>query len=121
MTAKDIGAKLVELVKQGRNIDAINALYADDVVSVEAGGPSGMDRTSRGKEAVLGKNKWWLENHDMHGASCEGPYPHDDRFAVRFSYDVTNKPSGQRFKMDEVGLFTVKDGKIAREEFFYSM
>jgi ketosteroid isomerase-like protein len=49
------------------------------------------------------------------------PYPNDDRFAVRFTYDVTNKGSGQRFTMDEVGLFTVKDGKIVREEFFYSM
>ena len=48
-----------------------------------------------------------------------GPYPHDDRFAVRFLYDVTDKPSGKRFTMDEVGLFTVVNGKITREEFFY--
>jgi ketosteroid isomerase-like protein len=43
-----------------------------------------------------------------------------DRFIVRFDYDVTNKPSGRRFKMSEAGLFTVKDGKIVREEFFYA-
>jgi len=48
-----------------------------------------------------------------------GPYPHDDRFAVRFLLDVTNKPSGERRKVDEIGLFTVADGKITREEFFY--
>jgi ketosteroid isomerase-like protein len=29
------------------------------------------------------------------------------------------KPSGQRMQMNEMGLFTVKDGKIVREEFFY--
>jgi hypothetical protein len=49
-----------------------------------------------------------------------GPYPNEDRFAVRFTYDITNKPSGQRMTMDEIGLFTVKNGKITREEFFYT-
>jgi ketosteroid isomerase-like protein len=49
-------------------------------------------------------------------------YPHgEDRFAVRLSYDVTNKPSGRRMKMDEIALFTVADGKIVREEFFYDI
>ena len=45
--------------------------------------------------------------------------PNDNRFAVRFAFDVTNKPSGKRMKMDEIGLFTVEKGKITREEFFY--
>ena len=31
------------------------------------------------------------------------------------------KPSKQRMKLDEVGLFTVANGKIVREEFFYDM
>ena len=51
-----------------------------------------------------------------------GPFPHgNDRFCVMFDYDVTNKPSGQRFQMEEVGLYTVADGKISKEEFFYAM
>ncbi|MBC7975998.1 MAG: nuclear transport factor 2 family protein, partial [Myxococcales bacterium] len=49
------------------------------------------------------------------------PYPNGDRFAVRFNYDVTHKPSSKRIQMDEVALYTVKDGKIVREEFFYAM
>ena len=121
MNAKEIGGKLVELCSQGKNMDAIDQLYANDVVSVEAGGPPGMDRTATGKEAVIGKNKWWTDNHEVHAAKCEGPFPHDDRFAVRFEYDVTNKPSGKRFVMKEVGLFNTKNGKITREEFFYDM
>jgi hypothetical protein len=28
---------------------------------------------------------------------------------------------GKRVGMDEVGIYTVKNGKIVREEFFYSM
>jgi len=28
---------------------------------------------------------------------------------------------GKRMQMDETGLYTVKNGKIAQEEFFYAM
>ena len=40
------------------------------------------------------------------------------------NYDVTAKVgprAGQRMKMEEAGLYTVKNGKIVQEEFFYSM
>jgi hypothetical protein len=51
-----------------------------------------------------------------------GPFPHgEDRFCVMFRYDVTNKPRSQRFEIEEVALYTVADGKIVTEEFFYSM
>ena len=33
--------------------------------------------------------------------------------------DVTQRESGNRIKMDEVALYTVKDGKIVEERFFY--
>ena len=38
--------------------------------------------------------------------------------------DVTPKEgpmTGKRFTMQEVGLYTVAGGRVAREEFFYSM
>ncbi len=121
MTTMEVGNKLVELCRQGKNIEAIETLYSADIVSVEAMSGPNMPAEMRGFEACLGKSKWWMENHEVHSAACDGPYPHGNRFIVRFSYDVTNKPSGRRMKMDEMGLYTVEDGKIAREEFFYSM
>ncbi|MET0287768.1 MAG: hypothetical protein ABW352_24985 [Polyangiales bacterium] len=36
-----------------------------------------------------------------------------------FRYDVVDKKSGQRSKVDEVALFTVVRDEIVREEFFY--
>lgn len=39
---------------------------------------------------------------------------------VRFTFDVTIKANGHRMTMDEMGLYTVADGKIVREEFFYA-
>lgn len=122
MSAKEIGQKLVAFCKEGKNLESINTLYAQNIQSIEAqAGPDG-NRVAEGIEAVRGKNQWWSENHEIHSASVHGPYPHgDDRFAVRFEYDITNKPSGQRMQMDEVGLFTVDAGKIVKEEFFYEM
>jgi ketosteroid isomerase-like protein len=121
MNTMDIAKQLVELCRQGKNMEAVNTLFADDIVSVEAGAPPGMERAAHGIAAVRAKSEWWMANHEIHSAAVTGPWPHDDRFVVGFQYDVTNKPSGQRMKLDEVGLYYIRDGKIVREEFFYSM
>ena len=42
-----------------------------------------------------------------------------DQFALRFKFDITPKATGERATMDEVGLYTVKDGKITEERFYY--
>jgi ketosteroid isomerase-like protein len=34
--------------------------------------------------------------------------------------DVTVKETGQRHTMDEVALYTVEDGKITEERFYYA-
>jgi len=120
MTAYEIGKKYVALCKEGKSEACLDTLFAKDAVSVEAAAPpGGGERTAKGLDAIRAKSKWWSENHTVHKAEVFGPYPHDDRFAVRFLYEVTNKPSGKRFSMDEVGLFTVTNDKITREEFFY--
>jgi ketosteroid isomerase-like protein len=121
MNTMGIAKQLVELCRQGKIKEAINTLFADEIVSVEAGAPPGMEREARGIAALRAKSEWWLANHEIHSAAVTGPWPHDDRFVVGFQYDITNKPSGKRMKLDEVGLYYVRDGKIVREEFFYSM
>ncbi len=115
-----IANKYVELCRQGRNDDALTTLFSDDAVSVEAFAPPGLQKETNGKQAIRGKGDWWRSNHEVHSGSISGPWPHGDRFIVGFQFEVTNKPSGQRMKLDEVGLFTIEHGKIVREEFFYS-
>lgn len=121
MTTMEIAKKLVALCQQGKNMEALETLFTQDVISVEAVAMPGMQQEAKGLAAVKGKGEWWVANHEVHSASVTGPWPHGDRFVVGFQYDVTNKPSGKRMKMDEVGLYTVRDGKIAREEFFYDV
>jgi ketosteroid isomerase-like protein len=88
---------------------------------MEAGAPPGMSRESKGLDAVKAKGQWWMSNHQMHSTKVEGPLVAGDHFAVTFKMDVTFKPEKRRFKMEEVALYRVKDGKIVYEEFFYSM
>jgi ketosteroid isomerase-like protein len=119
-----VGKKLVELCKQGKNVEAMDTLYSPDIVSVEAGSGPNMPAKMEGIAAIKGKGEWWEANHEVHKAEAEGPYPNGDRFVVHFKYDVTAKAgpmAGKRFVMDEAALYTVKDGKITHEEFFYSM
>ncbi len=119
MNTMEIANRLIELCRQGQNAQAVKTLFADTAVSVEAFAPPGMPLETKGLLGILGKGEWWVANHEIHAANITGPWPHGDRFVVGFQYEVTNKPSGQRMKMDEVGLYTVENGKIVREEFFY--
>jgi ketosteroid isomerase-like protein len=119
-----VGKKLVDLCREGKNKEAMDTLYSQQIVSVEAGAPPGGTARSEGMEAIKGKAAWWEANHEVHKADVEGPFPNGDRFIVRFKYDVTAKAgpmAGKRFVMDEAALYTVKDGKITHEEFFYTM
>jgi ketosteroid isomerase-like protein len=73
----------------------------------------------KGRKAVEAKGEWWYANHEVHNAKVEGPYVHGDQFVVRFTMEVT--PNGKsRLSLDEVGLYTVQDGKIVEERFFFA-
>jgi hypothetical protein len=122
--SKAIGHKLVEFCRNGLNLDAISSLYSPDIVSVEAMANAEFPAEMRGIDKVVAKNKQWYDMNEIHHASAEGPFPHGDRFAVVFHYETTTRSGprqGQRMKFDEVALYTVKGGKIVREEFFYDM
>ena len=115
----EVANKYVSLCRAGKNEEALRALFADDAVSVEAMAMPEMPQEARGLAAIKAKGEWWSNNHEVHSASVWGPWPNGDRFIVGFRFDVTNKPSGKRRQMEEAALFTLRDGKIIREEFFY--
>jgi hypothetical protein len=116
----EIGEKYVALCKQGKFDACLQELFSKDAVSVEAWAPPGVDRIATGLAALRAKGEAWARDHEIHSFEISGPFPHDQRFAVLFRFEVTNKPSGRRMAMEEVGLFTIEGGKISREEFFYA-
>jgi hypothetical protein len=112
MTTEEVAKKVVELVRKQAWYEALDALYDEDIVSVEATTPE-----SRGKEAVRGKIDWWVNAMEVHSFKAGEPFVAHDRFVVQYDADVTEKESKQRRQISEVGVYTVKDGKIVREEF----
>ncbi len=121
MSNAEIANGLVDLCRQGKNMDAIERYYSDAIVSVESGSPAGIPAEMKGIEAIKGKNQWWLDNHQVHSEEVNGPYIGEKQFAVEFKMDVTQKASEQRFQMREMALYTVEGGKIVHEHFFYNM
>jgi hypothetical protein len=119
MSTTDVANGLVALCKQGKYMDAINKYYSDKIVSVESASMPGMPAEMKGIDAIRGKTKHFEENNEIHSAEVNGPFVGDKQFAVEFKLDVTQKNSGKRMKMDEVGLYTVESGKIVHEHFFY--
>ncbi len=117
MTTETLAKDFVALLKEGRLHDAADAYNADDIASYE--NMPGPMAACQGKDAVKKKGEWWTANHEVHEFSAEGPYLNGEQFAVHYYFDVTVKESGERRKMHEVGLYTVKDGKIVEERFFY--
>jgi ketosteroid isomerase-like protein len=119
MTTQEIGNRLVELCREGKFTDAVTELYADDIVSMEAGVPPGGSREAKGIAAIRGKGEWWVANHEIHSNVVEGPLVAGNFFTVTFQFDVTFKPADKRNMMEEVAVYRVADGKIVYEEFFY--
>lgn len=116
MNTAELAKAFTDLLRQN-NHDGAAAYNADDIVSYEA--MEGPMAVCTGKEAVKAKSEWWNANHEVHGGSVDGPYLNGNQFAVRFKMDITPKATGQRTTMDEVGVYTVKDGKVVEERFYY--
>jgi len=114
----EIGASLVRMFNDGKLKEIEDMFWSPAVVSVEG---MGMEMAWNGRKAVEGKNNWWMENHTIHSAAAKGPFVGASGFAVHFTMDVEDKSNGKRGTMTEVGVYTVKDGKIVREEFMYSV
>ena len=121
-TLRAVADALVRYCRENKEATALSELYAPDAVSVEAAPmPGQTSREIRGLEGIRGKHAWWNEAMLVHGAVVDGPYFHgEDRFAVIFEIDATNKTTQQRMAMKEVALYTVQNGKIVREEFYYA-
>jgi ketosteroid isomerase-like protein len=116
-----IAQELVTLCRKGQNLDAINRFYSPEIVSVEPVAGPNMPAEMTGIDAIRKKNQWWAENNDVHSVEVNGPFLGDDQFAVKYTFDTTFKPTGKRMHNTEMALYTVKDGRIVHEQFFYHM
>lgn len=120
MNTKEVALKWQKMCQEGKNLECIEELYADNVISKEMPGvPYG--EVVSGKKEVFEKSKQWLQDVvEFHNGEISDPVIADSFFSSKMSFDVTFKSRGRQ-QMEEVCVFEVKDGKIASEQFFYSM
>ena len=116
MDSRRIGLRLVELAKAGRDAEAVNELYADNIESVEIiSNTTEEPQVWKGIDGVREKHAWWESVATIHSVEVDGPFAGhgSDVFVVGFSMDVTVE--GERNTMREVGVFTLEEGKIVKE------
>ena len=117
MSVETVALKFRELVNQGKHFEVMRTMYAPEIVSVEGDG-----KQTAGQGPVIKKSEDWVSDKTFHGETVAGPFfngANPDEFAVYFTLDVTPKSSGKRITLEEVGVYTVKNDKITREQFFY--
>ncbi len=112
--AREIGIDLVKDCNAGQLAEPYRKWYHRNIESIEADGQMWM-----GMKGIEAKNEWWNENFQVDSFSAEGPYVGATGFSVKFNIATTNRKTGDKNTMSEVGVYTVKNGKIVREEFMY--
>jgi hypothetical protein len=116
MNTEEVAKKVVELVRKQAWYEALE-LYDDNVVSVEARSMDGSSPETHGIKGVREKVDWWVNNMEVHSFGVHGPFVAHDRFVVQYDADFTDKNSKVRRQLSEVGVYTVNNGRIVREEF----
>ena len=120
MSVKTVAGRFMDLCNQGKHFEVMRTMYAPEMVSVEGDG-----KETVGKEAVIHKSEVWQGNNAIQSQDLRGPFFCGDadadsgRFGVYSSVSFTPKGESQRHVHEEVGVYTVKNGMITREEFFY--
>lgn len=119
MTTQEIANQLVDLCRKGDFETAYRELYSPDCISIE---PKGAQiELCEGMEAMKEKGRIWNESmEEFHGSTIGEPIVAGNHFCMSMSMEATFKEIG-REKMDELCMYEVKDGKIVKEQFFYSM
>jgi len=116
-TTEEVATKLADYCRKGEWMKAVDDLYAEDIVSIEARAMENMPAEMRGLDQVRGKTEWWEKNFEVHRCDVGGPFVAGDTFVVQFDVDVTEKASKNRMQMSEVGIYKVEDGKVTQEQF----
>ncbi len=116
-TPLQVGKTIVAMFNASKLKEIEEQYWTPDIVSCEG---MGVGMEWRGRASVEAKNTEWMKDHRLHGASAEGPFVGSTGFAIRFRMDVETIATGQRQVMDEIGVYTVRGGKVSREEFMYA-
>lgn len=120
MKTQETANRLVELCRQGKNMQAYEELFDQNAEAIEPAGAPG-ERT-KGIENLKAKTQQFFEDvKEMHSSEISDPIVADNFFTCAMKMDITSKSMG-RNQMDEICVYeTNNDGKIVKEQFFFRM
>ena len=117
MTIDEIARHFV----QWRNTDEAGRLrtelYSSDIESIEEGFTGDIGR-GKGMEGLKKKGQGLSQQFEVHNIKASAPVVADNWFSVKFAIDTTDKRSGQRSTLSEIGVFKVERGQIVKEHYF---
>ncbi|WP_235293332.1 SnoaL-like domain-containing protein [Portibacter lacus] len=119
MTTQEIANRLVEICRTGDYGKAIQELYSPSIVSVE---PEGIpNRIVSGFDALEEKSKNFnAKIESINSSEISDPLVADNIFSVAMLMNVNMKGVPVPVDMNEICVYTVAEGKIVKEEFFFT-
>ena len=92
-------------------------LYSPDIESIEEGFTNEIGRV-KGMAGLGKKGQGLKQQFEVHNIKASELVVADNWFSVKFEIDTTDKKSGNRSTLSEIGVYKVEDGKIVKEYYF---
>lgn len=119
MTTQEVANRLVTLCREGKFEQAVQELYAPDIVSVEAEGTP--NRVEKGLAAIAEKAaRFESKIERINRTTISDPIVAENFFSMAMLMNVRMKGMDTDIDMDEICVYNVRDGKVVKEEFFYT-
>lgn len=117
MTTKEIASRLAELCRKGDFDTAQSELFSNEAISVEPHSTPEFEKETKGLAAIKEKGEKWMNMVEKtQQIDVSEPIIATNSFACIMRMHVTMKGQGE-MDMTELCVYTVKDGKIIKEEF----
>jgi hypothetical protein len=119
MTTQEVATRLVELCREGQYMEAAQELYSPHIISIE---PDGTPHPKvQGMEAIAKKGEAWRKMVDeIQSSFISDPIVAENFFSVTMKSTVRMKDQSV-INMEELCVYTVADGKVVQDQFFYSV
>jgi hypothetical protein len=117
----DIARDFTAMLRLGQFEAAGETFWSPDVTSVEPEALSGATPAAvSGKAAARAKRSARFGTARIDDLGIDGPFVTGDQFALFLDMLLTDPASGQAQPFAAIAIFTVRDGRIIEERFFYA-
>ena len=119
MTTQEVANRLVSLCREGKHAQVVQELYAPNIVSIEPEGAP--NRIVEGLDAIIAKGEQFDSKIEKVNSSfISDPIVAENFFSCSMLMNVNMKGVPVPVDMHEICVYTVNNGKIVQEQFFYT-